>query len=37
MKLESGKKYKIFNKENKRAVVLEIYQSKSDPNKILKK
>jgi hypothetical protein len=37
MKLESGKKYKISNKENKRAVILEIYQNKSDPNKSFKR
>ena len=37
MNLESGKKYKISNKEPKKAVVLETYQSKSDPNKFFKR
>ena len=37
MNLESGKKYKISTKERKRAVILEIYQSKTDPNKTFKR
>tara|TARA_B110000003_G_C16543913_1_gene493924 strand:+ start:360 stop:782 length:423 start_codon:yes stop_codon:yes gene_type:complete len=37
MKLESGKKYKISTKERKRTVILEIYQSKTDPNKKFKR
>lgn len=37
MNLESGKKYKISNKEPKKAVVLETYQNKSNPNKSFKR
>jgi hypothetical protein len=33
MNLDIDKKYKISNKEPKRAVVLEIYRSKNDSNK----